>query len=200
MSARETASPPRAPGTRIDRKRALLLVVDVQERLAPHIAKSDALVARTKALIDAACIFGIPRLATEHCALQIGPLIPALRQRFEPAEIFAKTRFGAVDHPEFAALVKSAGRAQIVVAGMEAHVCAMQTILGLLALDYDVFAVEDALGSRRGRERDRELALMRVQAAGATLVGTETVLFEWTRDGEDPAFREVLAFVKALPR
>jgi nicotinamidase-related amidase len=184
---------------RLDRDRSLLLVVDVQERLVPHVAGGDALVARCEALIEGAAAFGIPKALTEHCPGQIGPVIPRLRARFAEGEIFVKTRFGATDHPEFAAKLP-AGRDQVVVAGIEAHVCVMQTVLGLVAAGRQVFLVEDAVGSRGARGEDRRLATERMRAAGCILAGTETVLFEWTRAGDDAGFRSTLALVKALPQ
>jgi nicotinamidase-related amidase len=188
-----------ASAARLARERSLLLVVDVQERLAPHVADHEALIARTAALLAAAARFGIPRRLTEHCPGQLGPVIPTLRNEFADDEIFVKTHFGALDHPEFAAGLHRAGRTQIVVAGMEAHVCVMQTVLGLLDHRFAVVAVADAIGARGARAADRALALERMRAHGATLAGTETVLFEWTRAGDDPAFREVLNLVKSLP-
>ena len=82
---------------------------------------------------------------------------------------------------------------------MEAHVCVLQTVLGLAAERYEVFVVGDAVGSRGARAADRQFALDRMRQAGCTVVGTETVLFEWTRAGDDAAFRDVLALVKTLP-
>jgi nicotinamidase-related amidase len=184
---------------RIDRDHSVLLVVDVQAKLAPHILDHEALGDRIAALMQAAKRFRIPRLATEHCAEQIGPLVEALRGEFELNEIFGKTRFGATDHREFLDRLGQTGRRQVVVAGIEAHVCVMQTSLGLAAHDYDVFVVADAVGSRGERQADRGLALERLRKAGCTLVGTETVLFEWTRAGDDAAFRDVLKLVKSLP-
>lgn len=189
----------RAIERRIQRDRSVLLVVDIQARLAPHVLAHEALRQRTRALLEAARRFAIPRLATEHCAAQIGPLVEELRGELDPDEIFAKTRFGAADHPDFVARLKRTGRTQVIVAGMEAHVCVMQTALGLVAAGYEVFAVADAIGSRGARQADRQLALDRLRAAGCTLVGTETVLFEWTGGGDDAAFRDVLELVKALP-
>ena len=184
---------------RLDRDRSLLLVVDIQARLAPHVHGHDALIARTEALLAAARGFRVPCLLTEHCAAEIGPVIPRLRERFDAGEIFAKTHFGATDHPEFESLLRARGRAQLVVTGMEAHVCVMQTVLGLAARKFEVFVVGDAVGSRGPREADRQFALERMREAGCTVVGTETVLFEWTRAGDDAAFRDVLALVKTLP-
>ena len=81
---------------------------------------------------------------------------------------------------------------------MEAHVCVMQTVLGLATHAFAPFVVADAVGSRAAHALDRELALARMRDAGATLVGTEMALFEWARAGDDPVFRDLLALVKGL--
>ncbi|MDQ6618187.1 MAG: isochorismatase family protein [Pseudomonadota bacterium] len=189
----------RARGACLDRDQSLLLVVDVQTRLAPHIADRAALVARVGALLATARIFGIPRRLTEHCPGQLGVVVEEVRAGFTDDEIFVKTFFGAAEHEEFVAMLRSTGRSQLVVAGMEAHVCVMQTVLGLLNLGFEVTAVADAIGSRVSRRRDRALALGRMRDAGAILASSETVLFEWTRSGDHAAFREILDVIKALP-
>jgi nicotinamidase-related amidase len=190
---------PRPAALRIDRTQCVLLVVDVQERLAPHVLGHEQLCSRCAALLAASSIFDIPRIATVHCADQIGPLVPSLRSLFSSRVIFAKTAFGAMEHPAFATLLRSTGRTQVVVAGMEAHVCVLQTVLGIVSVGYDVFVVADAVGSRQARQPDRDYALERMRDAGCVLVGTETVLFEWARRGDDAAFKQTLALVKTLP-
>lgn len=203
MSSSQTPSSTTKPEgrafARLDRERSLLLVVDVQERLAPHVHGHEALIVRTEALMTAAGRFAIPRFATEHLADRVGRTIPRLRDRFAPGAIFAKSRFGALDHADFAAMLVATGRSQVVVCGMETHVCVMQTALGLASAGYGVFVVGDAAGSRPGRQDDRRWALERMRDAGCIVAGAETVLFEWAGSGDDPAFREVLALVKALP-
>jgi nicotinamidase-related amidase len=184
---------------RLERERCLLLVVDIQEQLAPHVAGHEALIARTAALLDAAEILGIPRLLTEHCAERIGPVLAPLRARFGENDIVAKTAFAAVRHPGFEARLRATGRTQVVVAGMEAHVCVLQSVLGLVASGFEVVAVADAIGSRGERGADRAWALDRMRDEGARLAGTETVLFEWTRTGDDASFRHILRLVKGLP-
>ena len=186
-------------GARLARTASLLVVVDVQERLAPHVFGHEALIGRTEALMSATERFGIPRYATEHLPDRIGRTIPRLRDRFAPEAIFAKSRFGALGHAEFAEMLAATGRSQVVLCGMEAHVCVLQTALGLAATGCDVFVVGDAVGSRPARQDDRRWALERMQRAGCVVAGAETVLFEWAERGDDPAFRDVLALVKALP-
>jgi nicotinamidase-related amidase len=183
---------------RIARDNSALLVIDIQSKLAPHVAGNEALIRRTDALISAAMLFGVPRLLTEHCPGQIGAVIEPMRSRFAGREIFEKTCFGAADHPEFVDLVRRTERTTVVVTGMEAHVCVMQTALGLRANGFEVAVVADAVGSRGARQLDRELSLRRMEQSGCVLAGTETVLFEWTGGGTDPHFRAILAAVKAL--
>jgi nicotinamidase-related amidase len=184
---------------RIERERSVLLIVDIQTQLAPHVADSAALVARAGSLIAAARMFAIPIVATEHCGDRIGPLVPPIRNALADDEVFAKTRFSAGDHPEFMAKLARTTRTRVVVAGMEAHVCVMQTVLAVAAAAYDVCVVADATGSRSARQGDRAHAFERLRAAGCMLAGTETVLFEWTRAGDDASFRDVLSLVKNLP-
>ncbi len=180
------------------RDNSLLLVVDIQSKLAPHVAGHEELIRRTGALLDAAELLGIPKLLTEHCPGQIGPVIEPMRSRFAADEVFVKTCFGAADHPEFVDLVRQAGRTQIVVAGMEAHVCVMQTAVALRGHGFGVTVVADAVGSRQPRQFDRDLALRRMEQAGCVLAGAETVLFEWAGGGVDPNFRAILGIVKTL--
>lgn len=183
---------------RLAREDSLLLVIDIQRKLAPAIQDHERVTARTGALVDAAALFDVAKLITEHCPRQIGPLVEPLRSRFAPDEIFEKTAFSATDHPEFVAKVRASGRRQIVMTGMETHVCVLQAALGLRREGLDVWIVDDAVGSRPAAQRDRELALARMAQAGCVIAGTETVLFEWTRYANDEAFRAVLALVKGF--
>jgi nicotinamidase-related amidase len=177
---------------------SVLLVIDIQRKLAPAIQDHARLTARTELLVDAAGRFGIPKLITEHCPQQIGPLVEPLRSRFAPAEIFEKTAFAATDHPEFVERLRATGRRQVVMTGMEAHVCVLQAALGLVREGFSVWIVDDAVGSRPAAQRDRELALARMTHAGCVVTTTETALFEWTRFATDERFRAVLAMVKSF--
>jgi nicotinamidase-related amidase len=179
------------------RDNALLLVIDIQAKLAPHIDGHEQIIRRAGTLLDATALFAIPKLLTEHCPKQIGPVIEPMRSRFAAGEIYEKNRFGAADHPEFVALIRASGRRQIVITGMETHVCVLQTALALRAAEFGVTIVVDAVGSRPVRRQDAELALARMAQAGCLLAGTETVLYEWTGSAVDPQFRNVLGLVKA---
>ena len=194
------SEPAQADGPpRLDRERSVLLIVDAQARLAPHIADHEAVLARLEALAAAARGFGIPLLATEHCPDQLGPTVAALREPLTRQAVIAKQHFGAADEPALRARLQSLARRQVVIAGMEAHVCVMQTALGLCALGYPVWIAADATGSRPGRQADRVWALDRLARAGCVLAGTETVLFEWLADAADPQRPALIQTIKRLP-
>jgi nicotinamidase-related amidase len=183
---------------RLTREESLLLVIDIQVKLAPAIQDHERITARTDVLVTAAAMFGVPKLITEHCPRQIGALVEPLRSRFSADEIFEKTAFSATDHPEFMRMLRATGRRQVVMTGMETHVCVMQAALALRAEGFGVFIVDDAVGSRPAAQRDRDLALTRMTHAGCVITTTETVLFEWTRLATDERFRDVLKLVKGF--
>lgn len=174
---------------RIQANHSLLLVVDLQGRLLPAIAAGDAVLAAGAWLVDVAQALGVPVVASEHCPQRIGLTEPALRARLTADDLIEKTHFSAVrdgllQHPS------ATGRSQWVVVGTEAHVCVQQTVLDLLAAGQQVFVVDEAVGSRR--PRDKELALARMQQHGAAIVSREMVAFEWLEHADHPMFREIL--------
>ncbi|WP_226350657.1 MULTISPECIES: isochorismatase family protein [unclassified Pseudonocardia] len=161
---------------------AVLLLVDLQERLVPAMHDGERVVARAARLAEAATLLEVPVLATEQVPEKLGPTVEPLAGL--PHLVVPKTRFAADDGVLF-----PPGRGEIVVAGVEAHVCVLQTVLELLADDRRVVVVADAVGSRF--VEDEQLALQRARAAGAEIVTSEMVLFEWLRDAAHPRFREV---------
>lgn len=181
---------------RLRREESFLLVVDVQEKLAPHVAQADRVVAHAGALVRAARLLGVPAFASEHCAESIGATVPALRALVDPDAIVGKVHFSCADEPGCLTRFLATGRRQVVVAGMEAHVCVMQTALGLVERGFQPFIVRDAVGSRR--EADRDAALERLAAAGCSAATTEMVLFEWMHRADIAEFRDILALVKSL--
>lgn len=161
---------------------ATLLLVDLQERLVPAMHDGDEVVARAARLAEAATLLGVPVLATEQVPDKLGPTVDRLAGY--PHLVTPKSRFAA----DAAGLIPP-GRSEVVVAGVEAHVCVLQTVLSLRADGRRVLVAADATGSRF--PADRDLALERARAAGAEIVSSEMVLFEWLRDATHPRFREV---------
>jgi nicotinamidase-related amidase len=165
---------------------AVLLLIDLQERLMPVIADHETIVARAVRLAEAATLLDVPVLATEQHPKGLGPTVSALAGY--PQSVMAKTAFSAAGDPGFAELLP-AGTGQIVVAGVEAHVCVLQTVLDLLAAGRRVAWAADATGSRD--PADRTAAIERARQHGAEIVTSEMVLFEWLRDAKHPSFKQV---------
>ena len=164
---------------------AVLLLIDLQERLMPVIADHETVVARAVRLAEAASLLDVPVRATEQHPKGLGPTVPPLAGY--PQAVLAKTTFSAAGDPGFAELLPAGG--QIVVAGAEAHVCVLQTVLDLLAAGRRVALAADATGSRD--PADKAAAIERARQHGAEIVTSEMVLFEWLRDSRHPRFREV---------
>lgn len=169
---------------------SVLLLVDYQSRLMPAIDRGDEVMRNAARLAQAAALLGVPAIGTEQNPSGLGPLPSELRERC--SRVVVKTHFDACADGLLDAL--PADRQTLVVAGCEAHVCLLQTALGLHAAGRDVRIVADACGSRGAFNRDAALA--RLQRVGIELVTTEMVVFEWLRDCEHPAFRRALAIIK----
>ncbi len=176
---------------RLAAENAALLLIDLQERLVPVIHDGETMVARAVRLAEAARLLGVPVRAAEQYPAGLGPTVAALARY--PQAVLAKTTFSAADAPGFPELLP-AGASQIIVAGCEAHVCVLQTVLGLLTAGHRVAVAVDAIGSRD--PADQEAAIARARQHGAEVVTSEMVLFEWLRDARHPKFREVQKLLK----
>ena len=178
----------------LESQRSILLVVDVQERLAPAIAGSEKLVDRISTLLKAAGELDVPVLATEQYSKGLGPTVAPLAGLLPLGSVVEKIHFNAALEPGFVERVRELGRPQIVVTGTEAHVCVLQTTLGLKAAGFDCFLVADAVGSRD--PDNRHFGMERMRANGVEIVTSEMVMFEWLRRGATPAFKRVLPLIR----
>jgi nicotinamidase-related amidase len=174
----------------ISARSSTLLIVDFQSRLMPAIDQGDVAVANARRLIDAAHLLGVPVLFTEQNAKGLGPTVPELTA--PDTAVAHKMTFDAVRAPGF--LDRLAPDHALVVAGCEAHVCVLQTVLGLLDAGRKVYLVRDALGSRRAESK--ETAIRRLERHGAEIVTTEMVAFEWLETAEHPRFRDIITLIK----
>ncbi|MFC4157829.1 isochorismatase family protein [Chitinimonas lacunae] len=175
---------------------SLLLVVDVQEKLVPALNDASQTVAHIKWLLEAARLAAIPVLFSEQYPQGLGSTLPCLRQMAPESPLLSKTAFSCV---AAGCLEGTNLPRQVVLCGIEAHVCVLQTALDLLAAGREVFVVADAIDSRSCE--DKSLALARLEAAGVTVISREMALFEWLRDAKAPAFREASRqLLQAEPR
>jgi nicotinamidase-related amidase len=178
----------------IEADRSLLLIIDPQERLLPAMAEPERLKSEWLALVAAARRLAVPVLCSEHCPDALGPAVPALRAALQEAEFIRKRTFSCLASECASQQLLSPTGRHVILCGVETHVCVMQTALDLLARGQQVFVVASAVASRRAN--DRTAALERMVRAGAETVTFEMVLFEWLRDADHPAFRDVLTIVK----
>jgi nicotinamidase-related amidase len=176
---------------RLSATASALCVIDVQERLVPAMADGPAAVARCRRLAEAARLVGVPILATEQYRRGLGATVPELAPLL-PAPL-EKLSFSCCGAEGFRAAIP-AGVGQIVLCGLETHVCVAQTALDLLAEGYAVFLSVDAIASRHAIDRDT--ALRRLEAAGAIPTTSEAILFEWCASAAHPQFQAVRQLVR----
>lgn len=178
----------------IDRSQSLLLVVDIQEKLAPAIHEGAAAIANNRRLLAGARRLGIPVMVSEQYVRGLGPTVAELLPLPAGTERFEKLHFSCTREPGFLERLATTDRRQIIVTGMETHVCVLQTVLGLLEAGYTVFLVEDAASSRT--PANRAAAIARMRDAGARIVTTEMVLFEWLQKAGTDDFRALLPLIR----
>lgn len=172
----------------IDAPRSMLLVVDVQEKLLPAMRDHARLLDDIVWLIRAAQKIGIPVAASEQYPKGLGRTAAVVRALLPDDAVATKNHFSCVAAQCLPAL-PGADRPQVVIAGVEAHVCVLQTALELVEEGKEVYVVADCIGSRR--ETDRELALARLRQEGVRVVTREMVVFEWLGEAGTPLFKEI---------
>ena len=167
---------------------SILVVIDIQERLAAVMPARETVVRNAGILVEAAARLGVPVVVTEQYPKGLGYTVQELADKLPAGAVrLEKTTFSAC-----AALPPTA--AQVVIVGMEAHVCVLQTSLELVSGGREVFVVADAVCSRTGDNRAN--ALDRMQAAGGAVTNTESVLFEWLRDAGHEHFRALSKLIR----
>lgn len=179
--------------TRMSTKDTSVVVIDVQEKLTVKIPGAAEMIRNIGFLLDAAQILEIPAHATEQYPQGLGPTVPELARRF-PSRL-AKLGFSCCAIPKVVEMLRTSARPNVLLTGIETHVCVLHSALHLLALDFRVFIAVDAVASRHGFESDREVALQRLQQAGCVPVTTEMALFEWVGGADHPSFKSISGLV-----
>ena len=178
-----------------DRGDSQLVLIDVQERLCG--AMTEPVLATTlrngSILLQAARLLDVPVLYTEQYPKGLGSTLPVLTQWLDPGRRVEKTCFSCCKVPAFRELLDSR-RGQIMLAGMEAHICILQTALQLHEMGHQVFVIEDAVISRNPSHHENAMA--RLRQHGVTVTNTESLLFEWLEAAEGDAFREIARLIK----
>lgn len=174
----------------IDRNRSTLVLVDYQSRLMPAIHQASDVLANAGRLLECATMLGVPVVFTEQNADGLGKTVPELD--IANHKVAHKMTFDACRAPGFIEML--ARSHDLVVTGCEAHVCLLQSVLGLLEMGRKVYVVRDAVGARTAESK--ETALARMARHGAEIVTTEMVAFEWLETAEHPRLRDVVRLVK----
>ena len=180
-----------------DRAESILVVIDLQERLAAAMPPDarERTVRNTGILLQAAGKLGVPALLTEQYRKGLGPTVSEVSSHAgESVRSFEKTCFSCRGADGFPSAISDTGRRQLVLTGMEAHVCVLQTAIELLGEGREVFVVEDACCSRLAANHQN--AMNRLRQAGAVVANTESVLFEWLRDARHEQFKAISRLVR----
>jgi len=177
----------------LNREETALLIIDVQERLAPVMHNREQVINNNKVLINAAAEMKLPVIATEQYPKGLGRTVPELLAMLDENNIYAKMTFSAYTD-EVKAALKDCGRKKILVTGMETHVCVLQTVRDLIAAGYTVFLVKDAVASRTNDNYQNGLDQMK--SFGAVITNTETVVFDLLKVAGTPEFKVLSKLIK----
>ena len=178
----------------LDIDKAVLVVVDVQGKLAEAMAEKEALYANLRRLILGARALAVPTIWTEQIPEKLGPTVPELQDLLAGQSALAKATFSCWGDGPFRVKLQSLGRRQVLLAGIETHVCVYQTAADLAANGYESHVVADAVSSRT--LSNKLIGLEKIRDCGGQVTSVETALFELMRTAGHPAFRDILKLVK----
>ena len=181
---------------RIQRENCQAMIIDVQENLSPHIYRYNDILKKTLILIQGLQVLDIPILLNEQYPEGLGRTVPEIMAVLDTtkSKTIEKVTFSACDNDETWNYLAQQNRISVLVFGVEAHVCVMQTVLDLLDNGMQPVVIADAIGSRSAY--DRRQAIRRMRRAGAVITTTEAILFELCRSSKDPAFKAISQLVK----
>lgn len=173
---------------------AVLFVIDVQDKLVGMLKNSEEIAKNNYVLTKAAKILGVPVVLSEQYPKGLGSTIFDVREQIDEAFVFEKTSFSALAEDNIKSYLAGLNRKNIVLTGIETHICVYQTALALLEEGYNVYVVKNATSSRNSKDYKTALELMR--DFGVKLTCVETVLFELLKSSKHPDFKEIQALIK----
>ncbi|RLD81063.1 MAG: hydrolase [Bacteroidetes bacterium] len=179
---------------RIKKENTIGVVIDIQSRLYPVIQDADTLTKNNTILIKGLRVLHIPIVVTQQYTKGLGETIPELAEALGEYKHIEKTAFSCCDEPRFNEDLALASKMYVVVTGIEAHVCVMQTVNDLIGQGYIPVVVEDCIGSRN--PNDKKIAIERMRQSGAIITTYESILFELLKYSGTDQFREISQLVK----
>ncbi len=178
----------------LQRNEAVLVFIDVQGRLAAIMHDKETLDANLARMIECAKLLELPILGTEQIPEKMGDTNEPFKSLLAGVPMIGKSTFSCCGEPEFLEALQALGKRQVILVGIEAHICVYQTAIDLLEDGIEVFVIADAVSSRT--PANKSLALQAMRAAGAQAIPTETALFALLRDAADPRFKALLKLIK----
>jgi nicotinamidase-related amidase len=172
----------------------MLLLIDIQEKLLRAMYEKEPLIENTRKLIQGCRVLGVPILLTEQYPRGLGPTVPEIRELVPEITPIEKLSFSCCGDDGFLRALKSLDRRQILIAGIETHVCVYQTAADLVHDGYEVQVVADCVSSRTAQNRD--ISLEKIRDAGAGITAMEMVLFELLKTAESDKFKDISNIVK----
>ena len=172
----------------------VLVVIDIQGNLYQSMDDKLFLLENNRKILQGVPLFGIPVIVTEQIPAKLGPTIPEISELLQSVKPLAKECFSCWLDPSFVKEIQACNREEILVTGIEAHVCVYQTVMDLLAAGFRVHVAADAVSSRTAR--NREIGIARMRDAGAAIVSTEMVLFELLKTAANDRFKDIFKIVK----
>jgi len=180
---------------RILKEETVAVIVDIQERLLPHIHDGDIILRNSLKLIEGMKILDIPMIVTQQYTQGLGPTVQPILNLFPDFSYVEKISFSCFEEPFFNMGIQSLGKDDIILCGIETHVCILQTCIDLLADGKRPVVVEDCTSSRY--PFDKKVAIERMRQEGARITTLESILFELTRTAETELFKGISAIVKS---
>ena len=179
---------------RIQKEDAAGLIIDIQERLFPHMHEHEALAKNNGILVQGLKLLGLPVLVTQQYTRGLGPTIPGMKVLIEGFPGIEKTAFSCCDEPEFIKALAETSKKFILIAGIESHVCVLQTVIDLTERGYEPVVVEDCISSRK--PNDKNASIRRMSREGAIITTYESILFELCRFSGTVEFKAISNLVK----
>ena len=182
---------------KLDIKSCCLLIIDLQERLLPHIFNKEKIKHNSNKLIELFVELNIPIIYSEQYPKGLGPTVNCLKKRLTDSnsKIIEKTTFSAFENEELKNYLTHINKKQVIIIGIESHICVLQTTIDLLESGRQVYITEECVGSRK--LEDANMGIKRMLQNGASLINFEMIFFELIRDSKNQFFKKLSSkFIK----
>jgi nicotinamidase-related amidase len=170
------------------------VIIDIQENLFPHIYNHEILLVNSLKLIEGLKILEIPIVITQQYTKGLGPTVQSVTGKFQEFSFIEKNSFSCCDEPLFMTQLARLEKKNILILGIEAHVCVLQTCVDLIEKGYTPVVIEDCIGSRK--DQNKTIALLRMQQEGALITSSESILLELTRYSGSERFKRISGIIK----